>query len=196
MLIPDSLRLRFRGILEPLAKALTSSHISPSTITVAGFVPAVVAGFLFTRGMVRMGGVFIGVSGLFDLLDGLVARLGGKETKFGALLDSTIDRYGEVAIFLGLAVLFKGTATAYGVIVALCGSLMVSYVKARTEGLGFSCDVGMLQRPERLIIILVGALIGEAALKWTIWIVAVLANATAIERLLRVRTLMTTTRRS
>jgi CDP-diacylglycerol--glycerol-3-phosphate 3-phosphatidyltransferase len=147
----------------------------------------VAAGVVFAEGMVRLGGVLVGISGLFDMMDGLVAKIGKRQTRFGALLDSTVDRYGEIAIFIGLAVLFRGTASFYGVIVALCGSMMVSYVKARAEGLGYSCDKGLLQRPERLVIILVGALLGIGVLKWAIWLVAVLSNVTALERLLRVR---------
>ena len=120
-------------------------------------------------------------------MDGLVARVGNKQTDFGALLDSTLDRFAEIAIFIGLAVYFQGTATLYGAVLALTGSLMVSYVRARAEGLGAACQGGLLQRPERFIILLLGALLGASFLKWAIWIIAVLANVTAIERLLRVR---------
>jgi len=190
LLIPLGLRVKFRRMLEPLAGALIASRVSPSTITILGFVPAVIAGVAFGRGMVRTGGILLGVAGLFDLADGLVARLGNKETKFGALLDSTIDRYSEIAVFAGLAILFRGEATLYGVVLALCGSLMVSYLKARAEGLGFACNAGMLQRPERLVILILGALIGTTVLMWAIWLIAILANVTAVERLLKVRSLM------
>jgi phosphatidylglycerophosphate synthase len=191
LLIPLTIRDRFRSMLAPLAAGLSSGRVSPNTLTVLGFIPAVAAGVVFAGGRVRLGGVLLGISGLFDLMDGLVAKLGNRQTRFGALLDSSVDRYAEIAIFIGLAVLFKGATSFYGVMLALCGSLMVSYVKARAEGLGFSCDSGMLQRPERLVIILVGALLGIGFLRWAVWIVAVLANATALERLLRVRKLMT-----
>lgn len=187
MLIPLSLRLKFRSMLKPLAKALSSGKVHPNTITVIGLVPAIVAGFVFARGMVRLGGIFVGISGVLDLMDGLVAKVGNKQTKFGAILDSTLDRYGEIAVFVGLAALYRESTALYGVILALCGSLMVSYVKARAEGLGFSCESGLLQRPERLVIILVGALAGVDYLKWAIWTVAVLANITAVERLVRVK---------
>ena len=187
MIIPLSIRLKARHILEPLARGLSASRVSPNALTLIGLLPAVGAGLAFAGGMVRLGGVLIGISGLFDLLDGLVARLGNMQTTFGALLDSTLDRFAEIAIFIGLAVLFRDTATLYGVMLALGGSLVVSYVRARAEGLGSECEGGMLQRPERLIIILLGALMGIGFLKWAIWIVAVLGNATAIERLLRVR---------
>ena len=189
-MIPLSLRLKFRNFLAPLATVLTSSRVNPNTLTIIGLVPAVIAGYVFARGMVRLGGVLLGISGLFDLMDGLVARIANRQTSFGALLDSAFDRFGEIAVFIGLAVLYKDTATFYGVLLALGGSLMVSYLRARAEGLGFRCEVGMLQRPERLLIILIGALLGAAFLIWAIWIVAVLANGTAIERLLAMRKLM------
>lgn len=195
MLIPLSLRLKFKSILEPLAVLASSSRVSPNTITILGFIPAVFAGLVFARGAVRVGGVLVGISGIFDLMDGLVAKVADRRTNFGAILDSTVDRFAEVVIFLGLAVLFRDSATLYGVILALAGSLMVSYVKARAEGLGFSCEAGLLQRPERMLIILVGALLGSGYLRWAIWIVAVLANITALERLLRARGQMGTSKR-
>jgi CDP-diacylglycerol--glycerol-3-phosphate 3-phosphatidyltransferase len=190
LLIPLGLRVWFRKLLEPLARALDAGHVSPNALTVLGLFPAVGAGVAFAAGRVRLGGILVGVSGLLDLSDGLLARLGNKETKFGALLDSTIDRYSEIAIYVGLAVFYRGEPTLYGVLAALAGSLMVSYIKARTEGLGFACGSGMLQRPERLVILILGALIGANVLKWAIWLVAVLANITALERLIRTRALM------
>jgi phosphatidylglycerophosphate synthase len=189
LLIPLSIRLKCKGILAPLARVLSSGRVDPNVITILGFIPAVASGFAFARGMVRLGGLFIAVSGVFDLLDGLVAKIGNRQTRFGAILDSTVDRYAETVIFIGLAVLYMGTLSLYGVILALAGSLMVSYVKARAEGLGVECEVGMLQRPERMVIILAGALLGVGYLRWAIWIVAVLANITALQRLLRVRKL-------
>jgi phosphatidylinositol phosphate synthase len=190
LLIPLGLRVRFRKLLEPLARALDAGHVSPNTLTVIGLIPALGAGAAFAVGRIRLGGVLLGVSGLFDLSDGLLARLGNKETKFGALLDSTIDRYSEIAVFVGLAVFYRAEVALYGVLAAVAGSLMVSYVKARAEGLGFDCAGGMLQRPERLVILILGALIGANVLKWAIWLIAALANVTAVERLIRTRSLM------
>ena len=138
----------------------------------------------------------MGISGIFDLADGLVARIGKKETKFGALLDSSIDRYSELAIFVGLAVLYRGDSGLYAVMLALAGSMMVSYTKARAEGLGIPCNAGMLQRPERMVIVIVGALIGSTVLRYAVWLVAVLANITAVERLLKVRAAINSTKQA
>ncbi len=187
MLIPSVIRKAFRGMLGPIARGLAAGKVHPNTISIVGVIPAIVAGYAFATGNVRLGGVLLGISGLLDLMDGQVARLSNMQTKFGALLDSTLDRYAEIAVFVGLAVLYRDSVTLYGVMLALGGSLMVSYVRARAEGLGSSCDGGLLQRPERLVLILVGALVGPRYLEWAIWIIAVLANITAFERLLRVR---------
>jgi len=190
LLIPLSIRTKFRRLLEPPARALIATGVSPSAITLLGIIPAVLSAVAFGKGLIRTGGVLMGVAGLFDLADGLVARLGRKESTFGAFLDSTVDRYAEIAIFVGLAVLYRQDVALYGVLAALGGSLMVSYTKARAEGLGVACPGGMMQRPERMVILILGALIGAAALPWAIWLLAVLANATAIERLLRTRSAM------
>jgi CDP-diacylglycerol--glycerol-3-phosphate 3-phosphatidyltransferase len=186
LLIPLTIRMRFRRLLEPAALFLDRSRVSPSTITVLGVIPAIAGGVAFARGSVRLGAVLMGISGLFDLADGLVARLGKKESRFGALLDSTLDRYSEIAIFIGLAVLFRDGMGFYGVLLALAGSMMVSYTKARAEGLGATCEGGTLQRPERMVIVIVGGLIGVRVLEWAVWVVAILANLTAVERLVRV----------
>jgi len=187
VLIPLSIRGGFRKLLSPLAILLDSASVSPNTLTIVGLLPAVLAGIVFAEGRVRLGGILVAVSGLFDLMDGLVAKTANRQTTFGALLDSTVDRYAEIAIFLGLAALFKDTHTLYGVMLAMAGSLMVSYLKARAEGLGSQCDMGVLQRPERLLIIIVGALIGKGALKWAVWLIAIFANSTALERLIRTK---------
>ena len=190
MLIPLTIRLKFRRLLEPLARGFIAAGISPSTLTLIGLIPAVAAAVAFGKGAVRWGAVLTGVSGLFDLADGLVARMGKKETRFGALLDSSIDRYSEIAIFIGLAVLYRDGMGLIAVLLALAGSMMVSYTKARAEGLGAQCSSGMLQRPERMVLVVIGGLIGSTVLVWILWILAVLSNITAVERLLKVRATM------
>lgn len=187
MLIPSKIRVGFRNLLIPLVRWLEASHTDPNLITILGFFPAATAGIAFALGRVRLGGVFVGISGLLDLIDGQLAKLANRQTKFGALLDSTVDRYSEIAIFLGLAVLFRNELTFYGVLLALAGSLMISYVKARAEGLGWECDLGMFQRPERIVLIIIGALAGLRFLRIFVWILAIFGNLTAIERLLGMR---------
>jgi len=188
LLIPAGIRDGVRKIMAVVARGAIALRLTANIITVLGLVPAVLGGVAFARGEVRLGGLFLLISGVMDMLDGAVARVSGGESKFGALLDSTIDRYAEIAVYLGLAILYRGSIeTLTGVILALCGSLMVSYVKARAEGLGLSCNVGILQRPERLVILIVGAFIGPGYLKWAIYLIAVLANITAFERLIKMK---------
>jgi phosphatidylglycerophosphate synthase len=188
LLIPAGIRDGVRKIMAVIARGAIALRLTANIITVLGLVPAVLGGVAFARGQVRLGGLFLLISGVVDMLDGAVARVSGGESRFGALLDSTIDRYAEIAVYLGLAILYRGSIeTLTGVILALCGSLMVSYVKARAEGLGLSCNVGMLQRPERLVILMVGAFIGPGYLKWAIYLIAVLANITAFERLIKMK---------
>lgn len=187
MLIPSGIRDGARKIMEGVARGAIALGLTPNAVTVLGLVPAVAAGVTFARGQVRLGGVFLLISGVMDMLDGAVARVAENESKFGALLDSTIDRYAEIAVYSGLAILYRESAALIGVILALCGSLMVSYVKARAEGLDLTCNIGLLQRPERLIILMVGAFLGPGYLMWAIYIIAVLANFTAFERLMRMK---------
>jgi CDP-diacylglycerol--glycerol-3-phosphate 3-phosphatidyltransferase len=187
LLIPAGIRDGARKIMAGVARGAVALGLTPNAVTVLGLVPAVAAGAAFASGQVRLGGLFLLISGMMDMLDGAVARVAENESKFGALLDSTIDRYAEITVYLGLAILYRDSAALIGVILALCGSLMVSYVKARAEGLGLTCNIGLLQRPERLIILMVGAFLGPGYLVWAIYIIAVLANFTAFERLMRMK---------
>jgi CDP-diacylglycerol--glycerol-3-phosphate 3-phosphatidyltransferase len=187
LLIPAGIRDGARKIMAGVARGAVALGLTPNAVTVLGLVPAVAAGAAFASGQVRLGGLFLLISGMMDMLDGAVARVAENESKFGALLDSTIDRYAEITVYLGLAILYRDSAALIGVILALSGSLMVSYVKARAEGLGLTCNIGLLQRPERLIILMVGAFLGPGYLVWAIYIIAVLANFTAFERLMRMK---------
>lgn len=187
MLIPAGIRDGARKIMAGVARGAVALGLTPNAVTVLGLVPAVAAGAAFASGQVRLGGLFLLISGMMDMLDGAVARVAENESKFGALLDSTIDRYAEITVYLGLAILYRDSAALIGVILALSGSLMVSYVKARAEGLGLTCNIGLLQRPERLIILMVGAFLGPGYLVWAIYIISVLANFTAFERLMRMK---------
>ena len=123
------------------------------------------------------------------MLDGSLARHTHNVTRFGALLDSTVDRYAEFIMFFGIAAFFlfnHDNGSMIGVFLALCGSSMVSYTRARAEGLGFKAKIGLMQRPERIVIIGLGALIHPIALKCAIWLVALFANFTAVQRIMHV----------
>ncbi|MHB9092938.1 MAG: CDP-alcohol phosphatidyltransferase family protein, partial [Chloroflexota bacterium] len=147
-----------RSVL-PVAAALLRMGITPNALTLIGFALNVAVAAVIGFGFQTTGGLLVLFAGLFDMLDGAVARLGGKVTIFGGFLDSTLDRYSEAVIFFGLLVLYtnQGRDTevllVYAVIV---GSLMVSYARARAEGLGLDCSVGWLQRPERILLLGLG----------------------------------------
>ncbi len=188
--IPDSLKDGYARAVSPLIRLLTRWDMHPNTFTVFGLIVSAVSSVFMAAGSFRLAALLVLLAGFFDTVDGKLARQSGKVTKFGALLDSTLDRYSEALIFFGMAYCFVRQdryLTTLAVAVALGGSLMVSYVRARAEGLGFECKVGILQRPERLILIAAGGLLHPAALIASIWIIAVLSNVTVFIRLLHVR---------
>ena len=178
------------AMLQPSTNFLVRLHCSPDVLTLLGFALNLVAATLFALGFYRWGGLAVLVAGIFDFFDGQVARAGQTASKFGALLDSTVDRYSEIIVWFGLAVSFIKAGslwTSSALFFAMAGSLMVSYVRARAEGLGEECKVGFMQRPERVIALGVGGLIGTMGLPIAAWGIAILSNVTTLERVLHVR---------
>lgn len=185
-LFPKSLQNRFLRLVEPLVSALAKGDIHPNSLTLAGFVITCMAAVALSKGSLRTGGLLILLGGLCDCIDGTLARATGKATRFGALLDSVIDRYSEFVIFLGIAAYFMTLKNYFILVVtfiALCGSIMVSYTRARAESLGFESKAGMTQRAERIVFLGFGALIHPMVFKLSIWLVAILSNITALQRL-------------
>ncbi len=185
-LLPQNLQNRFLDLLTPLIKTLTRWGIHPNAFTIAGFVFTMVAAAALFEGSLRIGGLLILAGGLCDCIDGNLARAMNKASRFGALFDSTIDRYSEFVMFLGILTYFisrNESLTAIVVFAALCGSIMVSYSRARAESLGFEAQAGLMQRPERIVFLGLGALIHPVAFKLAIWVVAIFANLTAFQRL-------------
>jgi CDP-diacylglycerol--glycerol-3-phosphate 3-phosphatidyltransferase len=145
---------------------------------------------LLAFGYFALGGALIIVAGLFDSLDGTLARLTNRVTAFGAFLDSTTDRFAEGALFLGImyAFLQRGIVfAAYLIFLAMLGSLMVSYARARAEGIGVKCDEGLLTRFERMGLLVIGliltAFFGDAPLLISLALIAIFANVTAVQRM-------------
>ena len=169
--------------LAPIAKVIS---VNPDVLSIAGFAVSLGAAALIPFNHVA-GGVMILAGGAFDLFDGVVARANGKESKFGALLDSTLDRYADSAILLAVAWIFfrqNDLAGAFVTIGALIGALLVSYVKARAEGLGIECNVGLIERPERIMLFAAACLTG-----WffpVIFALFVLSHVTVIQRMAHV----------
>jgi CDP-diacylglycerol--glycerol-3-phosphate 3-phosphatidyltransferase len=188
-LIPRRLQQGFIGLTKPLIKMLSHLHITPNAVTVLGVMITAGAAVVLFRGHVRWGGILILLGGLCDTVDGGLARYPDKVTRFGALFDSTVDRYAEFIMFFGIAAYFFRNHDKWSLIAvffALCGSAMVSYTRARAESLGFEAQIGLMPRAERIVIIGLGALIHPIALKIAIWLVAVLANFTAAQRMMHV----------
>lgn len=185
-LIPQSLQDSFVRMLSPLITLLSKWGLSPNSFTVAGVMITSFGAAAFWMGYIRLAGILILLGGFCDTIDGLIARTTGKVSRFGALLDSSFDRYSEFIMFLGIAAYFiylEDYGTSASAFLALCGSFMVSYTRARAESLGFEAKMGFMQRPERIVLIGLGALIHITAFKFAIWLVALLANLTALQRI-------------
>jgi len=182
-------------IIDPVVRWLIRLRIHPNAISTAGFVVTLAAGLFYHQDHVRTAGVLVLFGGVIDIFDGRVARESGLESKFGAFYDSTLDRLSEVVVFVGLASLYntfradvEDVAMVYVILMALGGSLMVSYTRAKAESLGLDCKVGLMQRAERVVLLGLGsAVFGLAwdglALDLIIIVVAVLTNLTAIQRI-------------
>lgn len=208
MLIPAFLRRGFENLLRPLVSGLVASGASPNAITSVGTAVLVMAGVFFGVGWVRLGAALLLLSGVCDMLDGRVARQAGWTSKFGAFYDSTLDRIGESALLVGVTVFFvRGgvaepwVAAAVAItVLALSFGLIVSYARARAEGLGLECKVGIAQRAERVLglgvpTLLFGAGPGGFLLLGVVALLAVVAGVTVVQRVLYVRKASGSTRR-
>jgi len=194
--IPQRVRDGFGKLLDPLALALIRLHVRPNLITTVGTLVVIASATAFAVGWVRWGGFLLLFSGLFDMVDGRVARQGDMTTTFGAFFDSTLDRVGEAALFSGIAVFFlrggvpagRVTWAVAACLIALSASLLVSYTRARAEGLGLTAKVGIAQRAERVLLLGVPSLFLGAGNQGTLlfWIVVVLALATSVTVIQRI----------
>lgn len=194
--IPQRVKDGFVRASGPVARALIRARISPNVITTAGALVILGSATAFALAEIRLGGFLLLLSGVFDLLDGQVARHGRQATDFGAFYDSTLDRVGESALFGGIALYFlrggvppERVTLAVGLaIAALSASLLVSYTRARAEGLGYECKVGIAARAERLLLLGVPTMLfGPGRDGWLLFvIVALLALATTVTVVQRV----------
>jgi CDP-diacylglycerol--glycerol-3-phosphate 3-phosphatidyltransferase len=177
-----------RGFTDPVGRLLFRLRLRPNHLTVMGLGVSVLAATAFAADRARLGALLLALAGLFDYFDGALARMSGRVTPFGAFLDSVIDRYSDLVVLLGIVMLFVSARSARPVVVtlvALVGTIMVSYTKARAESIGVDCTVGLMERPERMICVMAGAALD--LLEASMWVLAVLANATAVHRILFTR---------
>jgi len=151
-------------LIEPAVRLLARTPITPSVITWFGFLLTVGAAVLITTGHLLAAGFVVLIAGFFDILDGALARHTNRVTHFGAVLDSTLDRLSEAVLLLAILVLYAGEQSITGILlvsVALIGSLLVSYIRARAEALGLECQVGLFTRAERVIVLALGLLLNQ-----------------------------------
>ncbi|GCE24285.1 CDP-alcohol phosphatidyltransferase family protein [Dictyobacter kobayashii] len=188
-----------RQFAAQIIRPLANLGITPNTFTFIGLFFSVVTAVVISQGYFVIGGLLVLFTGIFDLFDGATARLRNIATTFGAFLDSTLDRYSEAIILGGLlfyalfhpamqaSLWFTGQTQLWMIMliyISIVGSLMVSYTKARAEGLGIECKTGLLARPERVVILAAGLLFGLTM--WALLILAVFSNVTAVERMFAV----------
>lgn len=160
----------FYWFMWPVERAALAFGLSPTAFNVLGVLFGAWAGWCFATGSVNAGGWLVLLGGIADVLDGRIARAKGMANQTGAFLDSTLDRFAEVGAFVGLAVMFRGSAMGVAVVAAaLGGSLLVSYARARGESLGVVAKVGVMQRAERLLLVGFGGIFDPAVTSWRGW---------------------------
>ncbi len=173
---------------DPVARVLLQAHVRPNHLTVVGLGVSLVAAIALARGNLRTGAVLLTLAGLFDFFDGSLARLANRVSRFGAFLDSVVDRYSDLVVLLGIVLFYHWAADTTGLLLTLItvvGTVMVSYTKARAQSIGLSCEIGLMERPERLILLIAGATFH--ALTLAMLALAVLTNVTALQRILYTR---------
>ncbi|RLB19451.1 MAG: CDP-alcohol phosphatidyltransferase family protein [Deltaproteobacteria bacterium] len=208
--LSDGNRERYLRLIEPVANLFVRFHVHPNVLTLLGLILSGAAAVLYGTGNFFWAAWVVVLAGTCDVLDGLLARITGKASRFGAFFDSSLDRFSEVFLFLGLAWYFSGghLAVAVGagnvssvrspvavlfIVLAIGGSFMVSYTRARAEGLGIECKTGFMQRPERMVLLIIGSLlaslptVGPWIMKTCLFLLALLSNFTALQRMVHVK---------
>jgi len=173
---------------DPVVRPLLALRLRPTHLTVLGLGVSLLAAVSFARGRERGGAALLVLSGLFDFFDGSLARLSGQVTPFGAFLDSVIDRYSDLVVLTGILFLFIRVGRTREVLLTLLvliGTVMVSYTKARAQASGVACEIGLMERPERQLVLIAGGLFH--LMTPALWILALLVNVTAIQRILYTR---------
>ncbi len=177
------LRRTFQSTLESIAGFLLKFGITANFITLFGLLGNIAAAVLVARGQLLAGGLVAAFMAPLDAVDGALARKAGVAGKFGAFLDSVVDRYDEMILLAGVLYYFQAEAYTWGIMLtyaAMCGSVLVSYTRARAEGLGFSGKAGIFSRIERAIVLILGLVFNQLLV--SVGIIAILANVTAIQR--------------
>jgi CDP-diacylglycerol--glycerol-3-phosphate 3-phosphatidyltransferase len=185
MTITGAIGRFFGGIINAIVGALALSRVHPNVLTFIGLLINIWAAFLFAAGKSRWAGVVLIGAGLFDMVDGRVARETNRVTRFGGFFDSVLDRYSDLAVLVGLLVYYASINRFFYVVltaIVMTGTVLVSYTRARAENTIAKCKIGFLERPERVVLIIIGALFRRMAP--VLWVIAILSNLTVVHRMI------------
>jgi CDP-diacylglycerol--glycerol-3-phosphate 3-phosphatidyltransferase len=177
--------VEFGAVIDRIVRWLALSRIHPNVLTFIGLLINIVAAFLFAAGRFTAAGVVVIAAGLFDMVDGRVARSTNRVTRFGGFFDSVVDRYSDLALFVGLLVYYASINRFFYIVltaIVMTGSVLVSYSRARAENAIPKCKVGFLERPERIVLIIIGAMFNRMAA--VLWVIAILSNLTVVVRMI------------
>ena len=178
-----------RKVLDPIVHQLAVWKVPPTAVSILGLIISLYGAYVLAKGSLFWGGFWLLASGLADVVDGSLARYSHTDSKFGAFLDSTLDRVTELAYFGAIILYYVGRPQGFSdftlvlVLVAMSGSILISYARARLEGLGYTCKVGLLERTERIALLTVGLILGSRVLWLVLLILAVGTTLTVIQRL-------------
>jgi CDP-diacylglycerol--glycerol-3-phosphate 3-phosphatidyltransferase len=196
-MISDAIGTGSKRIIDAIVKALARSHTNPNLLTFFGLLVNIGCGVLYGYGRFFTAGLLLIFAALLDILDGQVARRRGRVTRFGAFFDSVLDRYSDIIVYVGIMVFYASDNAHRSILyvaltgLALVGSVLVSYSRARAESLSIACKVGFLERPERLVLLIIGSLtaVGDPSnpflhkMPQVLWVLAVLSHWTVVHRI-------------
>jgi CDP-diacylglycerol---glycerol-3-phosphate 3-phosphatidyltransferase len=196
-MISDAIGAGGKRIIGAMVRWVARSRINPNALTFIGLLINIGCGVLYGYGMFFRAGLLMILANIFDMLDGQVARLRGRVTRFGAFFDSVIDRYSDIIVYVGIMVFYARDTAAHSTLLvaltglALVGSVMISYSRARAESLDIACKVGFLERPERVVLLIIGSLtmVGPSGnpflhkMPQVLWVLAVLSHWTVVHRI-------------
>src|ERR1051326_528166 len=177
--------ITFGWMIDRIVRWLALSKIHPNALTFIGLLINIWAAWLFSEGKLFAAGLVVVGASVFDMVDGRVARATNQVTRFGGFFDSVLDRYSDLALFMGLLVYYASINRYFYIVltaIVMTGSVMVSYTRSRAENSIPSCKVGFLERPERIVLIMIGALFNRMARG--LWVIAVLSNWTVVHRMI------------
>ncbi len=187
--LPKLIKYWYIDLISPVIRFCIRHRVEPNLLTSIGFGITVASAVAFALDHVQLAGAILLFSGTFDILDGKVARATGLASKFGSFFDSTMDRFSDAIIYIGILHMYlkKGqTEMIWVVILSIIGALMVSYARSKAEALKIKCSVGLFQRPERIVYLGFAGILGHTMLYYVVWLLAIFSNLTVIQRMFHV----------